>query len=156
MFNSQAILLALAVSLGSMGFGFYNGYSWASTKADAERAQVYNAHQEQLDIQRKLADDLAGKLAKAEGRITVKTVEVIKYVPQVTTGNPCLNTATVGLLQPGANPGIRPPPGELTPEGAASASSDTDIAYWIAEANQHYETCAARLNALIDYEISRP
>lgn len=156
MFSSNMLVAALVAALAAFFTGVYAGYDYCHTKAEAQRMQDLADYNTSLQEQITLGNTLADKLAKAEGRITVKTMEVIKYVPQVTTGNPCLNTATVGLLQPGANPGIRPPSSELTPEGAAPASSDTDIAYWIAEANQHYETCAVRLNTLIDYENSRP
>lgn len=152
MFNPQIILAAILALITALGLGFYSGQDWANTKVEARRAKELAAQQIAMDKQRAHADALSNALSIAEGRIITQTVEVIKYVPKVTTGAPCLNAATVSLLQPGANPGLHPPPGALTPEGAAPASSDTDIAGWIATANQHYETCAVRLNALVDFE----
>ena len=155
MFNPQIILGAILAVITSLGIGFYSGQDWAKTKAEAQRARDLAAYNLSMDKQREQADELSHALSIAEGRIITKTVEVIKYVPKVTTGAPCLNAATVSLFQPGADPGLRPPPGALTPEGAAPAASDTDIAGWIATANQYYETCAVRLNALVDFETQK-
>lgn len=153
--NPQIILAAILGVIASFGLGFYSGQDWANTKHEAQRAKDLSAQQIVLDKQRAHADELSNALSIAEGRIITQTVEVIKYVPKVTTGAPCLNAATVSLLQPGTDPGLRPPPGALTPEGSAPASSDTDIAGWIATANQYYETCALRLNALVDFEMQK-
>jgi hypothetical protein len=86
----------------------------------------------------------------AEGTIITKTVEVIKYVPKVTTGRLCLGSDAVSLLQPGATARINPATRKPVTEDANASASDTDIAYWVAAANKDYETCAERLNTLID------
>lgn len=151
MINPQFLLVATMYTIAMLAGGFWTGHDWATTKAEAAHAKVLKARIKEEAKLRAHADELSHALSIAEGRIITKTVEVIKHVPKVTTGAPCLNSATVGLLQPGADPGLRPPSGALTPEGAAPASSDTDIALWIAGANQHYETCAVRLNALVDW-----
>lgn len=150
------IILAAVLSIGlAFGSGMYAGYDWATTKAEAQRAIDMDMANAALEKQRALANDLSFALSIAEGRIITKTVEVIKYVPKVTTGAPCLNAATVSLLQPGSNTAGNQPTGASTPEGAAPASSDTDVAFWIASANQLYETCAVRLNSLIEFEMQR-
>lgn len=154
MFNPTIILAALVAALLTLSGGFAAGNHWAVTKHEAALAQQQREHMAEMDRQRAHADELSNALSIAEGRVITKTVEVIKYVPKVTTGAPCLNAATVSLLQPGSDPSLRPPSVTLTTEGASPASSDTDVAYWIAEANRHYETCALRLNTLIDFEMS--
>lgn len=151
MFNPQAILAAALVFLAAALGGFWAGHDWADTKHEAQRVRDIEAYNSAIHAQIVHANKLADKLAKAESTIHTKTVEVIKYVPQVTTGKPCLDAAAVSLLQPGANPGIRPPAGKPPTEDATPVASDTDIAYWIADANGLYETCALRLNALIDW-----
>lgn len=155
MFNPQLALAAVLFVLASVAGGFWTGYDWANTRHKAELADQLLASNKAEARLRARADELSHALSIAEGRIITKTVEVIKHVPKVTTGQPCLNTATVSLLQPGTDPGLRPPTGALTPEGSAPASSDTDIAGWIATANQYYETCAVRLNALVDFEMQK-
>ena len=153
--NPQIILAAIISMIAALGLGFYSGQDWANTKHEAQRARDMDAHQIAMDKQRAHADELSNALSIAEGRVITQTVEVIKHVQNVTTGQPCLNAATVSLLQPGADPSLRPPTGALATEGAAPASSDTDIAGWIATANQYYETCALRLNALVDFEMQK-
>lgn len=149
-----ALLLAFSLLSG----GFYSGHHWAMTKADAARAKLADAHIKQIKAEIKRSDVLAGKLSAAEGRIVIKTVEVIKHVPQVTTGTtPCLSGAAVRLLNYGTDWGPYQPAGEPAAESPAHAAasdrdaSDRDVAYWIATANQQYETCAGRLNALVDW-----
>lgn len=97
------------------------------------------------------ANVLAQKLATRETEIVYRTKEVIKHVPQVTTGKPCLNSAAVRMLnhRDSAVPETTGKPAtESTPDAAVT---DTDTAYWIADAISQYEIAAARLNALIDY-----
>lgn len=155
MFNSQAILIALAVLLGSMGLGFYNGQEWANTKHEAQRAKDQDAYAMQLKQQMARAEVLSDKLAKAESRVITKTIEVIKHVKSVTTGRDCLGPAAVSLLQPGNSQGLRQPTGEPDAESPGASATDTDIGYWIAEANQQYDTCAARQHALIDWAAQK-
>lgn len=140
---------ALALSVGS----FSAGHHWATTKAEAERARQADVYTAQLHEAIAYGSEVAAKLAAAEGRIVIKTVEVIKHVPQVTTGTtPCLSGAAVSLLNSGADEQrVSPNPGEPDGESpAAPAATDRDVAYWIAEANRQYEVAAARLNAIID------
>ncbi|MBU0592435.1 MAG: hypothetical protein KKH74_01730 [Gammaproteobacteria bacterium] len=139
---------ALVALLFFSGVGF--GYKWHKSASDAATIAAMEEAGKRYRAEVERGNALSGRLARAESAIQIKTVEVIKYVPKVTTGGPCLNTATVRLLQPGAAPGLRPYSGELAPEDAAPAASDTDIAHWIAGANLGYETCAERLNTLID------
>ncbi len=142
-----AALVGLAL-LFSLGFG--SGHHWATVTADAKAYAAQKEYQRQVDALMVRANDLSARLAAAEGKIVTHTVEVIKYVPKYTTGKPCLSAGAVGVLQPGAGaPGDAP--GKPPAEDATPVASDTDVAYWIAGANQQYETCAARLNALIDF-----
>lgn len=154
MFNPQLAMAAVLFVLASVAGGFWTGYDWANTRHKADLADQLLASNKAEARLRARADELSHALSIAEGRIITKTVEVIKHVPTVTTGTtPCLGPAAVSLLQPGSGTGIRPPASEPAAEGAAPlAASDRDVAYWIAEANQHYDTCAARLNGLIDFE----
>lgn len=131
---------------------FYSGHHWATTKAEAERAKLVDAQLKRLNDEIARGDKLTQKLAAAEGRIVVRTVEVIKHVPKVTTGRLCLDAAAVELLQPGdtrlGNETSRAPVAEDAPDLAAT---DRDVAFWIATANQQYETCAGRVNGLVEW-----
>ena len=156
-FNPYTALAAAGVALALSAGSFYGGHHWATTKAEAARAALVDAHIAQLQAETHRADVAAAALATAEGRIITKTVEVIKYVPSVTTGRLCLDADAVGLLQPGAHWGPYPSTGEPAGQGAAhAAASDRDVAYWAAEANRLYETCAERMNALADWHAADP
>jgi hypothetical protein len=147
------ILAAILTALAMFGSGFYAGHDWSQTKAQAELAKQREAQLIEVKAHIKRADEASAKLAQAEGRITIKTIEVIKRVPYVTRNVPCLSPAAVGLLQPGAND-PEEAAGEPAAEGAEASATDTDIAYWIAGANQQYNTCAERLNALVDWHAT--
>lgn len=152
MMNPYFLLGGLVGALLLLVGGFATGKDWAETRAEAERAALIEAQAREMREEIARGDGLAAQLAVAEGQIIVKTVEVIKHVPIVTTGRKCLDAAAVGVLQPGTAAAPSPASGE--PDAArtdASAASDRDVAFWIADANQRYETCAARLNALIDW-----
>ena len=142
------IMLAIVVAL--FGSGFYGGHHWATTVAAAERTDAAAAALKQFSAERLRADTLATQLAGSEAKINDLNHEVIKHVKSVTTGRLCMGADAIRLLQPGAT-GRRASTGEPAAQGAAAAASDTDLAYWIADANQRYETAAARLNALIDF-----
>lgn len=117
----------------------------AEKLAEAQKYQA--AYQKAVDR----ANVLAQKLATRETEIVYRTREVIKNVPQVTTGKPCLNSAAVRMLNHRGE-AVPEAPSKPAAESAPDAAvTDTDTAYWIAEAISQYEIAAARLNALIDY-----
>lgn len=153
MFNPQIILIALLAMLASTGLGFYTGQNWANTSHEAQRAKDNDAYQQQLTKQLAHANELSDRLAKAEGRITTKTIEVIKYVDRYTTGRDCLSSAATGLLNNSIY-GLHEAETSHTPaaENAGTPSStDRDIYIWAAESIASYATCAQRLNTLVDY-----
>lgn len=152
-YRTWIMLAAVAALFGS---GVYSGHRWATTKAAAARTRAADAHLVQLHAEIRRADAAAAALATAEGRIVTKTVEVIKHVPQVTTGTtPCLSGAAVSLLNYGTDWGPYQPAGEPAAESPThAAASDRDVAYFIADANRLYETCAGRLNALVDWHAA--
>lgn len=151
MFNLNMLVAAILAVITSLAMGFYSGYDWHKTKAEAAKAEMMALHQARVEQEQARGNALADKLAKAEGRITVKTIEMIKHVKDVTTGRDCLGPAAVGLLQPGNSQGLRATAGEPDAESPGASATDTDIGVWIAEANQYYDTCAARQHALIDW-----
>jgi hypothetical protein len=132
-------------------FGYLQGEAHVQAKADAAQVVADKAHAANVAKYVALNNALSGRLAVAEGTIITKTVEVIKYVPKYTTGRLCLGSDAVRLLQPGDTARIGTTPSKPTAEDAGASASDTDIAYWVADVNKDYETCAARLNTLIDF-----
>jgi hypothetical protein len=145
------ILIAAAAAAIIFGFGYLQGEAHAQAKTDAAQVAADKAHAANVTKYVALNNALSSRLAVAEGTIVTKTVEVIKYVPKYTTGRLCLGSDAVRLLQPGDTTRISPTPSKPNAEDANASASDTDIAYWVADANKDYETCAVRLNTLIDY-----
>jgi hypothetical protein len=145
------ILIAAAVAAIMFSFGYLQGEAHVNAKADAVQVATDKAHAANVTKYVALNNALAGRLAVAEGTIVTKTVEVIKYVPKYTAGRLCLSSDAVSLLQPGDTARIGPATSKPNAEDASLSASDTDIAYWVAGANKDYETCAVRLNTLIDY-----
>ena len=149
--NPYIILASVAAAAVLSAGSFYAGHDWATTKAEAARAKQAEAHIQQINQAITHGNELTKKLAAAESKVITRTIEVIKNVPQVTTGRLCLDSAAVGLLNstewgPYQTPGK---PADKSP--APSAASDRDIAYWIAESQRLYEICAGRLNGLVDF-----
>jgi hypothetical protein len=145
------ILIAAATAVIVFGFGYLQGEAHVNAKADAAQVAADKAHAANVTKYVVLNNALSGRLAVAEGAIVTKTVEVVKYVPKHTTGRLCLSSDAVRLLQPGDTARIGPTTSKPNAEDASASASDTDIAYWVAAANKDYETCAVRLNTLIDY-----
>lgn len=137
--------------------GGFGGWYATSDHYEAKQAKALKDAMEKYVADVERGNKSSGNLAKQESAINAKTVEVIKYVPSVTTGRQCLDAGAVRLLNNGATPKLSETAGEPATESpSTSAASDTDVAEWIAAASGQYETCAARLNELVDYEEGRP
>lgn len=151
--NPQVLLAAGVALMVAFSGSFYAGHEWAVTKADARRAREHDAYMAEINKQLGRNRELSAAIAQAEQTLNLKTTEVIKHVPKVTTGKPCLGAGAVSLLQPGSAPHLKTPARDAVAEGPAASASDADVAYWIADANRGYETCAGRLNTLIDWHV---
>lgn len=141
----------LAVAAMVFLSGVTVGYRWHKAGSDAAEIKRMADSDRRLRAEIARGNDLSARLAAAESDIKTRTVEVIKHVPSVTTGRRCLDIAAVRLLQPGSGNGIKPPAGTSVAESTGAFASDTDVGYWIAGANDGYDTCAERLNALVDF-----
>ena len=152
------ILAGLLILLAVVTAAEYDGYKRSDAKwtakvlaAEREATKLY-----QSEVKR--GNDLSARLAIAENNVQVNTVEKIRYVSKVTTGKSCLSADAVALINrvsdmPNGNSegdAARKP----VAESPSASASDTDLATWAIEAHGYYDTCAARLNTLIDYEIS--
>jgi len=158
--NSLIIVALIAFSAGS-------GASWFVTDAvlseqiakmegdhATEKAAAEKVYRERFMAKQALGDTLSDRLAQTESHLTQKTKELSHALSKVTTGRACLNGAAVRLLNNTDNDSSAVPQttGSSTAEDAAVAT-DTDIADWIGSAKGQYESCRARLGALIDFEI---
>lgn len=152
------ILGALLLALSMFASGVWYGTTTTNDSRDADELTAERAATKKYKEQVDRGNDLSAKLSVAESTIQIKTSERIKHVPQVTTGKPCLSPAAVdlvnGVSRPAASPALSGSTGQSFAESSrALAASDADIATWAVEAGQYYDTCAARLNTLIDYVV---
>jgi prophage endopeptidase len=160
--NPLMIVALFAFSIGS-------GAGWFVTDAvlgkqivrmvadDAnEKAVAEKVYRERFAAAQALGDTLSDRLAQTEFHLTQKTKELSNALSKVTTGRACLNGAAVRLLNNTDNDSNAVPKttGTSAAEDAAVAT-DTDIADWIGSAKGQYETCRARLAALIDFETQK-
>lgn len=137
------VLSAVTFAAGAKIEANYN----AAKQLAAERlaADRYRAEVER-------GNTLSASLAKAESITHQKTIERIKYVPQVTTGRDCLSADAVQLLNGAGYPKLSAPAGQPAAESPpAPAATDRDIEEWAVGASGQYEICAERLNMLVDW-----
>jgi len=123
------------------------------THAEAEAAAAAAAL-ERLQQAQARGDELAQQLATAETTLQTQAEEASREIARLTTGRRCLDGAVVRLLN-GPSPGIRLGAVPQTPGQPAAAdgaaASDRDVAQWARVCRTRYDTCRARLDALIDY-----
>ncbi|MDD4930503.1 MAG: hypothetical protein PHP85_14700 [Gallionella sp.] len=117
-------------------------------------AAAEKAARNSLELAKQRGDTLSEKLAETESALNHKTLEVSREVSRLAVGRRCLDSNLVGVLnQPStAASGVAAAPSS-SPQAADAANfaSDQDVGQWIIFANNQYEICSARLNALIDW-----
>jgi prophage endopeptidase len=147
----------------------------AQAAASTARAEQAEADLARLQKAQALGDEISHRLAATEHVLAKTTKERNDALALATTGRACLRGPALRLLD-GA-PGIRVKFGDLpaptssaaaagaaaaaaeSPERAASAadaaaeSTDQQVAAWALQAGQMYETCRARLGALIEFNL---
>ena len=151
--NPWVILAVVAGLAASHGYAYITGGS--HERGTIAKAQLISERKYQADYQKAIerGNEYAKQLVLRETEIVYRTKEIIRNVPQVTTGKPCLNRAALRMLNSRpSNPAVPEATSKpITEDATALAATDSDVAYWVADANGQYETCAARINALIDY-----
>lgn len=157
-------LLALAIGAGA---GAWVGYMLGRWPLLAELAEVRGAQAEVAKLQA-LASARALQQAQQRGNaLTTQLATRQALVNQLrksrhdalkalTTGHPCLSADAVRVLNhpdaaaPGGHEPVPAPPGGAVAAGGAFAT-DADVGHWAADARAAYDTCRARLDALIDW-----
>lgn len=151
------LCLVLGIGLGLM--------TWKAERLESDLALLKAEHQAQLD-----ATELAGKdrllaaNALAESlevrlRLTEDNLQEIKERKQheilkVATNRTCFNADLVRVLnraEQGSDAASLPTPLVSVDPDHEAIATDTDVALWIDNAKQQYETCRARFKALIDF-----
>ena len=121
-----------------------------------EKAQLAQAGVATLQAATARGDALTQGLLQQQTQINQLKTQASHALTQATTGQPCLNSAALRLLN--AAPGLAVAGLPQAASGPATAgepiATDTHIALWIVDAGAAFEVCRTRLDALIDW--SRP
>lgn len=165
-----AVLLAIAIGASAYWAGDNNrNNAWLASQAQTAREASAT-----LSAAQARGDRLSKALLHSEHQISQLRTEVHHALNKTTTGSPCLNGATLRLLNQA--PGLAVSGVPWTASGAAAAggsfaadtgdnttphsawysttySTDTQIASWIADAGSAYRICKARLDTLIDWHL---
>lgn len=159
------LLIALFIGLGAgAGGGWFVTDAVLTAEIEHIKASQLRKENAALETYKELyagevsrGDALSAQLAQTESQLTQRTLEVSRALSKVTTGRACLGDAAVRLLNrtPRDDPIVPEAAGPSATESGAVAT-DTDVAGWIGNAQWQYETCRARLGALIDFETGRP
>lgn len=151
----------LACLFVGAGLGLQIGRSPLQT----ELAQLRTTHAEtarlaaqasarQLQAAQVRGDALTHDLAQRQAQIDQLHQDKRHALTRVTTGRPCLSSAAVRLLNddPADYGAPSVPPATGGPDAAgATTATDADVGGWAIAARAQYNTCRARLAALIDW-----
>jgi prophage endopeptidase len=155
---SNAIVFAIVAIIASVFVGIVQ-----ESRIDALRLEHMNDQLKQADAQTEALRAAQRRFIVAEARgnhlqseldaktdLYLKTYEEKRHaIALLTQRRPCLNAATVSLLNDSA--ANLPTPATGIAAQSSAIATDTDIAGWIASTQQQYDTCRARLDALIDW-----
>ena len=150
------ILAAVLAFILWSGFMIAGGWKECSIREQAKQKDQALAYAEAMKTEQARGNALSADLAAAEASIQAKILERSKHVPQVTIGRDCLSAGAVSLLNDSVGSNLPAAAGQPAVESrAAPAATDTDVEYWAIAASGSYDTCAERLNSLIDFEMGR-
>jgi len=168
---NRTLAISLVLIVASM-FSAYkltsNYYVAQITKIELAQTQeklaAEKANASQLLAAQSLSDVLLNSLANKEAENAQLTLEKTREIHHYATGNTCFNADLTKLLnannsdlqgltetvsQPIAKDGAIE-----TIETQSNTLTDEDVAEWIAYAKGQYETCRARLGALVDFNTT--
>lgn len=142
-----ATIAAAALFLSGLGIGI----KWESGRNAEALVKAQQEFQIKYRKEVEHGNALAAQVEEAKRNIQIRTVKIVKRIPVVTDGRPCLGPDAVRLLNGTDKPTLRETARQPAGESSrAFAASDRDVANWIASANEQYDHCAAQLNGLID------
>lgn len=158
----KALILAAGLILGGALTHMWEAAEIAGLHA--EIATVKSEHSEKqaqdsaaaltrLQAANARADKLQGELDDTEQRLSTTEKDIQFEIARNTTGRACLNRRTVGMLNRAAaeQPAALPAPAVEPVAEDGAVATDTDVATWANVAIKQYNTCRARLGALINW-----
>lgn len=162
---SQLTMLVLGLILGCFFTSWFNAGELAIAKGDyvtlkaehsEQLANTANAALARIVAANQRADSLQADLDKTEQRLSTSNIETQHEIVKNTTGRACLNARTVRLLNheaTGSQSASLPTPARELAAPDAAIASDLDVATWANTAITQYDSCRARLAALIAWHL---
>lgn len=167
----RSLYIGIAVSILSMAAAYKvtsNYYVAEITKIELAQTQdklaAEKANTSQLLAVQSLADVLSNSLANKEAENAQLILEKTREIHHYATGNTCFNAGLTKLLNTNNSDlqGLTEAPSTPAAKDEATAAidaqsntlTDGDVAEWVANAQGQYETCRARLGALIDFNTT--
>lgn len=143
-----ALLVAVLTAVSYWAGDHHRNNAWLAKQVTHERNE-----REALQAAQVRGDLLSAGLLTQASQIDQLKQESIHAIKQATTGRTCLGAAALRVLDqaPGITTAVMPAPASSAAAADERFASDTDIGLWAAEAGAHFETCRARLDALIDW-----
>jgi prophage endopeptidase len=151
-----AVAIGVSVSVTGWGLtGHYTAKIAALKQAQAEQAasEQADALARQLQAQQR-GDELTARLQVQEQANTQLQKDKADALRKTTTGGTCFGADTVRVLNRTADTANAPHLPAPAPGPAAAdepIATDTDVAAWVSGAQNQYEQCRQRLDALIDF-----
>ena len=162
----DTVLLALILALAGIAFDLYSHSqvvkdelaSLKTTHATAI-AQATTAALTRLQVANQRADQLQVTLYSTEQKLSQLSGEKRHAIETTTTDGRCFNAGTVRVLNAtkaaGRQAASLPEAASGTDANDGSVATDTDVALWVVNAQEQYDTCRARFQALIDWHSTR-
>jgi hypothetical protein len=168
--RSLAVQVILLVVFGC--FAAFLGAKLGRAPLQTDLAELRATHSETAKLQALAAartlqaaqqhgDTLTHALAQRQTQIDQLTTKKHHALARLATGRACLSGAAVRVLNSAteaALAGLEPvpaPPGGAADAGGAFAT-DADVGQWAVDARARFDTCRARLDALIDWHTTAP
>lgn len=123
------------------------------THAEQSARDQADALTRQLQAQQR-GDELTARLQVQEQANTQLQKDKADALRKTTTGGTCFGASTLRVLNRTAGPANAPHLPAPTTGPAATGdpiATDTDVAAWVSGAQNQYEQCRQRLDALIDF-----
>lgn len=144
------------------GCGFYLGSQHSNASWLAKQEKQERTAREALQAAQAKGDALSTELLLRTRQIDQLQQESHRAITQATTGRTCLDSAALRVLK--RAPGITTVSAPTSSTAAAgepvatdaddSFATDTQVATWAIDAGAQFETCRARLDALIDWHAA--
>lgn len=161
----QKLLAAICLILG-IGLGLM---TWKAQLLESRIELLKAEHKANLDATEKAGKDrlieanakaetLAASLRSAENDLRTIKERKQHEIVKIATNRTCFNADLVRVLnadQRSDTAGMSTPLASVD-AGDEAIATDTDVALWIENAKEQYDTCRARFKALIDFYPPKP